>query len=164
MNRIFLMRHGDAEDANTTITDAERQLTERGRGGARACGLALLALGHTSVVVASSTLLRARQSAAIVADVVGASVPIETDTLDPGFDPTHAWSFVESQTYDSIVLVSHAPSIGLFASALTSDAPHQFQFRKSSVMCLSSTAQRNLGHYQVEWFRTPEQLSEIANR
>lgn len=164
MPRIFLMRHGDAEDANTTITDAERQLTPRGRADARTFGRVLLELGHTSAVVASSTLLRARESAAIVAGVVGASEPIETSSLDPGFDPTHAWDFVESQTYDSIVLVSHAPSIGLFAGALISDAPRPFQFRKSSVMCLRSTAEQALGHYQVEWFRTPEQLSEIADR
>src|SRR5262249_46148483 len=61
---IYVIRHADAEPLSETVTDdAERPLTETGKGQAKAVGQCLQKLGAKVDVILTSPLLRARQTA-----------------------------------------------------------------------------------------------------
>lgn len=66
--RLYLMRHGKAEDvARQGQSDAARALTAAGVREMSAAGRGLAALGVTVQAIATSPLLRARQTADAVA-------------------------------------------------------------------------------------------------
>ncbi len=58
---VYLLRHGDAEDANGD--DAARRLTPKGERQARAAGLALAALGAEIDACLASPKARATETA-----------------------------------------------------------------------------------------------------
>lgn len=63
------MRHGPATDASPTGRDGDRALTPEGRERSRAVARALLAAGEVPLTLVSSPLVRALQTAEIVAGV-----------------------------------------------------------------------------------------------
>jgi len=74
--KLLLLRHAAAEEARPGITDAERALTLRGRERMALAVPGLLAWGLQPVRLLASPLLRARQTAEIVADACGSTVEI----------------------------------------------------------------------------------------
>jgi phosphohistidine phosphatase SixA len=63
--KLYLLRHATAEDA--AASDAARELTRDGREEARIAGQALVALGVKPDHILTSPLVRARQTADLVA-------------------------------------------------------------------------------------------------
>jgi phosphohistidine phosphatase len=78
--RVYLCRHAQAAAGEP---DELRELTPAGLEQARALGAALAARDEPPVLVLSSPLIRARQTAAEIARVTGAPVRVE-DALAPG--------------------------------------------------------------------------------
>jgi phosphohistidine phosphatase len=68
--QLWLLRHGEAEP-HETRADAERRLTERGEGQARAAGRALGALELTFQLVLTSPKVRARDTAQLACEELG---------------------------------------------------------------------------------------------
>lgn len=107
MARLFLIRHAESEgnrDGVFTATD-EVPLTERGRAQARAAARWLRHHGSPQHVV-SSPFTRARETAAIIAEMIGVPTSIEHDlrercygrlagmpyaTPRPDYDATAYW-------------------------------------------------------------------------
>ncbi len=67
--KLYVMRHGPAEDSSPTGRDGDRALTTDGRDRTRAVARALLAEGEAPLTIVSSPLVRALQTAEIVAAV-----------------------------------------------------------------------------------------------
>lgn len=67
--KLYVMRHGPAEDESPTGRDADRALTPSGRERVRSVARALLAEGEAPFAIISSPLVRALQTAEIVAAV-----------------------------------------------------------------------------------------------
>jgi len=93
--RLLLLRHGE-----TPLSVQRRfsgrgdpELTERGRAQAQAAARRLAAYDVTAVV--SSPLLRARQTADIVADAVGAGVVVDDDLVETDFGDWEGYTFAE---------------------------------------------------------------------
>ena len=70
---IYLVRHGDAEDAVDGL-DAARRLTEKGERQARDAGLALKELGVGIDACLASPKVRAAETARIACEVLGVEV------------------------------------------------------------------------------------------
>src|ERR1017187_8054270 len=66
--KLHLVRHGTA--SSVAPTDAERELTSDGREEARIAGAALAELDVSASYILSSPLVRARQTAEIVAEAL----------------------------------------------------------------------------------------------
>jgi len=66
--KLYLLRHATAVDV--ALSDAERELTREGREEARIAGAALAELGVKVSHILTSPLVRARQTAEIVAKVL----------------------------------------------------------------------------------------------
>jgi phosphohistidine phosphatase len=101
---IWLLRHGDAEDA--TADDASRPLTEKGRQQARAAGAAFAALGTKLDVCLSSPKLRALQTALLTCEQLGVEVE-EVDALRGGDIDLQALTAGRGE----VLIVGHEPDL-----------------------------------------------------
>ena len=66
---LYILRHGIAEDEAPKGDDGARRLTPRGRAKMRAVAAGMRALGLRYDVILTSPLVRAVETAAILADV-----------------------------------------------------------------------------------------------
>ena len=82
--KLYIMRHGPAEDFSPSGRDADRALTPSGRDRVRDVARALLEADEAPHVIFTSPLVRALQTAELVATTLG-TPPIETSSaLAPG--------------------------------------------------------------------------------
>ncbi len=124
---IWLLRHGDAEDGSGK-PDAERDLTEKGERQARAAGRALKALGVKLDVCITSPKLRARRTAELACEALGA--PIEEDDRLAGgdFDPLEIGAGRRE-----VMLVGHEPD---FSSAVALVTGSRVRFKKGGIAAI----------------------------
>lgn len=111
--RLYLMRHGPAEDVADTGRDFDRVLTTSGRTRVQRVAELLLADGDAPTLLHTSPLLRTKETAAIVASVCKLAEPTIAERLAPGLD---ARSFVDrlvasAEAEDRVMLVGHEPDM-----------------------------------------------------
>jgi len=117
---VTVIRHGTAEDR--AATDADRALTPRGRAEVAAAGDRLASRGGTPPdSIIASPLLRARQSAEVVARRVGFTGPIQIDeALVPDGEPAAVRDLLAGLgERRHVVLVAHEPILSAVCSLLT---------------------------------------------
>ena len=109
---LWLLRHGDAEDGSP---DAERPLTDKGRGQARAVGAALEALGVDLDACLASPKVRAADTARIACEPLGVEPQLEPKLSGGPFDP----QALAAGLGDEVLLVGHDPDFSMAAHSLT---------------------------------------------
>ena len=120
--RVTLIRHAEAGD--DAPRDESRALTVRGREDARRLGRALARRGVRFTLMVTSPLVRAVQTAEIVAAAVGyrGRMPA-TDLLEPEGAASEVVAFLETVADEkSVALVAHEPILSAVAAALTQKA------------------------------------------
>jgi len=124
--RVTLIRHAEAGD--DAPTDEVRSLTARGREDARRLGQALARRGVEFSLVVTSPLVRAVQTAEIVAAEVGYRERLAvTDLLVPEGAASHVQAWLKTTVRDlegapSIALVAHEPILSALAALLIGKA------------------------------------------
>lgn len=135
---LYLVRHAIAEPRGEDWPDdALRPLTDRGRKRMRQIAQRLAVRGVEVDRVVSSPLLRARQTAELVAPVWarGASVRIE-EALAPGVAPARAARALrEHAGTGPVCAIGHEPGLGELTAWLLG-AARPVPFRKGGVACL----------------------------
>jgi phosphohistidine phosphatase len=151
---VFLIRHAKAEDASP---DTVRRLSREGRSRARDLGKFLgRSDAFAPAAVWHSTLVRARETAELVAAGLPITAPLEeVDGLAPEDDPRAFASRLRSAP-DPLAIVGHEPFLGAFASLLVTGAPDPvcFHVRKGAVIALEGAGRR----WVVRWHLSPELL------
>ena len=141
---IHLLRHGIAAaiGRENNFRDEQRALTPEGIAKMRQAAQGLKRLQVSFDVIASSPLIRARQTAEIVAEALKFCQPLdEWDELVP----EGAVDAVLRRLHDfrecrSVLLVGHQPSIGCIASYLVfGDARVSLPFKKGAVFCVQAS-------------------------
>ena len=113
--RLFLVRHAHSDPGEP---DELRPLSAKGRVQAREVGERLVAAAPELVV--SSPLLRARETAAAIAQATGSSVRVD-DRLGPGATAGDLLAVVAGST--TAVAVGHQPDCSEIAVALSGRDP-----------------------------------------
>ena len=108
---IWFLRHGEAEDGSP---DFERKLTKKGERQARDAGTALNALGIELDVCLSSPRVRARDTAVIACEELGAEVTLEEQLAGGRFDPLEL-----AAGWGEVLLVGHEPDFSDAIAELT---------------------------------------------
>jgi phosphohistidine phosphatase SixA len=116
--RIYLCRHAHAAAGEP---DELRELTDDGRAQARKLGQQLSGVTEPPVVVLSSPLVRARQTAESVARALGTDVRVD-DRLAPGATPGGLRAAVEGLE-GPVATVGHQPDCSEITLALTGRDP-----------------------------------------
>ncbi len=107
-----MLRHGEAEDGSP---DAERRLTDKGRGQAEATGRALAVMGVELDACVTSPKVRARDTAALACTALGIE-PEEDPRLEGGpFDPRE----LAEGRGEHVMLVGHDPDFSLAVNHMT---------------------------------------------
>jgi phosphohistidine phosphatase len=127
--KLYVMRHGTAEDHAESGVDGDRPLTVAGRERVRGVAKLLSELGEEPMLVVTSPLVRAVQTAEIVALVTklgdrDGTVEVRRQVA-PGGDATLLAHRLVAEGRKRVMFVGHEPDLsGLVASLLgTFDQP-----------------------------------------
>ncbi len=105
---LIVMRHGEA---GWHSNDGQRELTEHGRQAVAEVAAQIAESPWRPAVIWSSPLVRARQTSAIVAEILNCPV-IEKGFITPDDDPGLCLDAVLEATESPLMLVSHMPLVG----------------------------------------------------
>lgn len=109
--KLYVMRHGPAEDFASSGRDADRALTPSGRDRVRDVAKLLVKSDEAPRVILSSPLVRALQTAEIVAAEVGVDKVETSRELAPGGD---AYAFARALVRDDrkrSMIIGHEPDL-----------------------------------------------------
>jgi phosphohistidine phosphatase len=127
--KLYVMRHGPAEEQANSGLDGDRALTLAGRDRVRAVAKALVELDEQPLQVITSPLVRAVQTAEVVA-LVGrlgeregtVEVRRELSPGAPGGGPRPLVTALASSASRRVMLVGHEPDLSDLVTALIPQA------------------------------------------
>ena len=158
---LYFIRHGEA--GHVAPSDFERTLTTRGEGTVHGVGRTLSGMIGRVHGIFASPLVRAQQTAAILAEYFDKAAIETCDHLTPGADPAKLLGELRHCTNDSnILLVSHEPFVSTCVSYLTygtSDA--RISIKPASVACVHVGAVLAQGAGRLDWLMTAEHLARM---
>lgn len=165
---IYLLRHGNAVPVGSPgiTSDDERTLSDQGRKDIRKVGCALRKLKLSPHIVLTSPLIRARETAEIVAKTLGDIPVTECDELGHGFSPSGLLARLRELPADtSAILVGHQPDLGTFTSFLvTGDADSvDVALKKGGVCRVAFDHAPAAGNGSLRWLLTQKHLSMMAS-
>jgi phosphohistidine phosphatase len=163
--RLFVMRHGIAEDRELWHgPDEARPLTFKGMEKTRLAARGLAHLEIRPEVVASSPLIRARQTADIVGEElhITSRVAIWPALEEAGFQSLCA--NLNRTGEQSTLIVGHEPGLSRFVAQLLTGAADGFamQFKKAAVCALDVDFSAAEPGATLLWFLTPQQLRALG--
>lgn len=165
--QLLVIRHAKAEDAldfaQRGEPEALRPLTDSGRKKMQRAAAGLLSELEFIDVLAASPLLRARQTAEIVAEVyVGRSV-MELDALAPGGDPDELLAWLRGHSDVSVVaVVGHEPDLGeLIGHLVCGHHESIIALKKGAACLLSLDPDVTPGRARLLWSLTAAQLASL---
>jgi phosphohistidine phosphatase len=121
---VFLIRHAAAIDETLELRDPMRHLTADGRLQAQSLGDRLRWHDCTPTCIWTSPLVRAVQTAELVAAGLKTTTPVETlPALAPGESARTVLTAIRAHASDaSLVLVGHEPGMSAIAALLVGKA------------------------------------------
>ena len=157
MIELCLLRHAQAGDRDTwDAPDELRPLTEKGRRQAERLGRHLAAAGYMPDAIITSPLTRARETAEIVAGILG---------LDPLVEP-RLGEALDLDTVDEIladagdprrpILVGHDPDFTELATELVGGGP--ILMRKGALARIDVERPLSPGAGELRWLLPPDLL------
>ena len=165
---LFILRHGIAVDHGTPgyASDDDRPLTPKGKRQMHKITGAMRAMKLRFDLILSNPLVRARQTAEIVAADLKIKKRLNfADELKPGGDvqalvkKINTW---ESQP-ESVVLVGHEPCLSELISLLvTGRTAANLQLKKAGLAKLETDDLRASQSATLAWLLTPAQMKLLA--
>ncbi len=133
MSELFLIRHGIAEDPRPGQSDAARALTEDGRRRLEEVAQGLASLGIAFDELVHSPLLRAVESAEVLAPLAVGGTRVEVALAEPP-GPALLARLCAPRT----ALVGHEPFLGQWLDLLLlgRQSAHPWAFKKAGVAWL----------------------------
>jgi phosphohistidine phosphatase len=162
-HELYLVRHGLAEErGDAWPDDTKRPLTDEGISRMRKAARGLARLGVSVEIVLTSPLVRARQTAEILA---GALDPrpslVNVDSLAP--DGTYASVVADLEKHarkTRLALVGHEPMLGELAAKILGTR-HPIEFKKGAVCRIDIDDLPPAGPGDLRWMLTPKILRAL---
>jgi phosphohistidine phosphatase len=156
--RVHLLRHAHAGDAFEWIGDDDlRPLTKKGRHQAERLGGFLEAHGVRPDVIVTSPLVRARQTAEIVAEALGMTVKVDP-RLGSGFGKRDLWSLLDETAAREILLVGHDPDFSSLLTYLIDAAG--LSMKKGALATVDLHTKLGDGEGELRWLVPPDLLAD----
>jgi phosphohistidine phosphatase len=160
---LYLIRHGVAEArGDAWPDDTKRPLTEHGATRLRKSMRGLARMGVSFDVVLTSPLVRARQTADVVAaECVPRPHVAVVESLAPGGSHPAVVADLEKQSRRArIALVGHEPDLGELAARLAGSR-HAFEFKKGGICRIDVKTLPMAGPGTLQWFLTPRIMRNL---
>lgn len=156
---LYVMRHGEAEDSGGNLGDFGRQLTPRGRKRTADTAAVLARLGVAPDTLLTSPLLRARQTAEIVGEVLGVAA-VEAAALACGCDLGDLEVLLEAHSDAArLMIVGHEPDCSNLIGELLGRG--RVEVKKGAVACLDVQACTRGGAVLL-WLMQGKDLAALA--
>ena len=165
--RLVIIRHGPAGDRGVWEAegrdDGLRPLTAEGREEMQRVAPGLARLVPTIDVLATSPLVRAAETAAIVAQAYAAE-PVVLEALAPDRDPDDVVRWLRKQPTDHTVgLVGHEPQLSTLAGyLLTNTRASLLDLKKGGACCLDLSGVPTPGKGTLKWLLAPRDLRRLG--
>jgi phosphohistidine phosphatase len=163
-SEIYLVRHAiAAERGDEWPDDSKRPLTERGIGRFKEVVRGLRSLDVGLDEIFTSPLVRARQTAELLAAGVDGKPIVKTlDSLAPGHAPATVMAqLAKTAGRPRIALVGHEPGLGELAAYLIG-AQRALPFRKGGVCRVEVGGLTGKRAGSLVWFVPPKILRELG--
>jgi phosphohistidine phosphatase len=135
MRQLYIVRHAEAEPQRTT--DEERALTPKGRRQAAKLGRFCSEQELTVGPIFSSPLLRAVQTAELLAKALRSRVKVSRE-LASGMTPNRLRGFLRQQgSSESLLIVGHEPDLSEAAADLLGCPSARLRLKKATLLRLS---------------------------
>ncbi len=156
--KIYLLRHGIAEEERAGRADSERALTHEGREKLRETLAAARKADLTPSLVISSPYQRAVETAAIAMEVLGKKGDSERSTaLVPGSRPEAVWDIIRLNREETeVLLVSHQPLCSTTTGYLLSAPNLLVDFKKGAMVRIDVMSFGPTPRGELKWFLTPK--------
>jgi len=162
--KVFLVRHAIAHERNRARwpNDALRPLTPAGRRKFVKAARGLAAVLPRSAALLTSPLVRARDTAGILAKSLGGRNAIECDELASG-EPAHkVFTLLRARKERAVILVGHEPNLSTLLSAcLHEHAQIKFDFKKGGAVCVEFGSRIQPGRATLRWMLPPRISSTL---
>jgi phosphohistidine phosphatase len=154
---VFLVRHGDAIARDGT-SDAFRPLTEKGRRRFRKTARSFARLGCEVELILTSPLVRAVQTAEILAGEVPHGDVDVLEQLDPRFDAQELLRALRKRANGSgsVALVGHEPQISSVLAALAGVDAETLRVKKGAIVRLQVREPTQRGSASAVWSLKPK--------
>ena len=165
---LIIVRHAIAEErdvfAQSGDPDGLRPLTPKGRKRMRRGAAGIREIVPQIDLLATSPLVRARETADILAQVYDDIDPIEIPELEPGASQESILRWLQNQRPDAtIMLVGHEPSLSMLISWLTTRSDDSFvEFKKGGACFITFYEGIYAGGAAMHWLLTPAQLRSLS--
>lgn len=117
--RLYVVRHGPAEDTSPSGRDFDRALTDSGRERVREVARRLRAEDEVPRVILTSPLVRALQTAEVIAAELDVQHVETTRELAPGGDSVALVKTLVNQKRKRAMLVGHQPDLTVLIEDVT---------------------------------------------
>lgn len=160
---LYIIRHAWAEqygDPNWP-DDAQRPLTKKGRKRFATMVNILNERGMEPSLIATSPILRCRQTAQILAEgLINQPEVIDREELLSHGDLASlvAWTAGQAQDHPQIAWVGHAPDVGQLTAALIGQSNASIRFAKGAVAAIGFDGAIEIGNGELCWLVTAKLL------
>jgi len=163
--KLYVIRHGVAEERARGGSDEARRLTERGRAKMMTAARGMRALGIRFDVLLTSPLARAEETAKIIAEEYrGTPVPRELTALAQGVAPPETLRALRPFLRRSrVAVVGHEPGLSGLVALLLTGSPDglRFDLKKGGLVILELLDARAQG-VVLQAVLTPRQLRRLG--
>ncbi len=148
----YIIRHGTAVDRSSAIKEYDRYLTDEGKKNIKGVGLGLKKIGVEFDLILSSPLVRAKQTAEIIAEQT--NYPLDkikyTDYLEIGNDWKKAFDLIGQE--EKVCFVGHNPMLTeMVASLICGETENNTPVKKGTV-CKISLISKKILNGELKWF------------
>jgi phosphohistidine phosphatase len=161
---VYFLRHGIAIERGTLgfENDSLRPLTPKGKRQLRNCAAAMNKMGLRPGLVLSSPLLRAKQTAEIIAELLKLKKKLKfSDELKPDGSMKNLFRQLNElkPAPENILLVGHEPYMSRLISLLVSGGENAaIDFKKGGLCKLEVEKLRPGSCANLMWLLTPKQM------
>jgi len=166
--RLYLVRHAETFEpsAERWADDRLRPLTPEGMRAFRKAASGIARIAGAVDCVLTSPLLRARQTAEILADVAGWPRALEVAELGPDEAAEPALAAARERDVARLAIVGHEPNLKDLISLSLAGGTSRIdcKFEKGAAACLKFSSAVRAGAARLEWLIRPETLRELGKR
>jgi phosphohistidine phosphatase len=153
--RIYILRHGIAEDAPPGGTDADRALTQEGKQKLRGVLECARRAGVRPSVILTSPLKRALETAEIAASILDvADDLVRTNALGPSGSPDRVWREIRARKAEEVLISGHEPLLSTLVAFLLGCAELLVRMKKGALVSVEVETEGLRPHGTLNWMVT----------
>jgi phosphohistidine phosphatase len=160
--RLYIVRHGIAVEERKGIPDASRPLTDKGRRRFEKTARAFGKLGQRLDLILTSPLVRAVQTAEILAGATDHGEVGVLEELDAKFGVGPLRAALEERTGNAraVAIVGHEPQLSALLAALSGARQADIDLKKGAIVRVDVSTRGDGARAEVRWWLKPKGTRE----